>query len=117
MGSVLELLVEAKALIEDESKWARGYYARGKNGELREPTEDGATCFCSIGALMKVLNGYDYPESLQIDRAERVLNKCVGGNGSIIGFNDDRSNSHEDVMAVWDKAIELERSGWGLRKV
>lgn len=114
MNSVLELMIEAKALIEDESKWTKGYYAHDSEGSLREALDPQAVCFCSVGALIKVAGGYDYPQSLQIDRAEAVLSDCVkistdGWGQDIVEFNDAKDNTHQDVMAVWDKAIQMER--------
>ena len=99
MLSVKELLVEGKKIIADKEKWAQGYYAYDAQGDMRDPMDGDAVCFCSIGALWKANGSY---EGEVIREAERVLS-ANSKKYFIVDQNDE--GTHEEVMAVWDKAI------------
>lgn len=98
---VKELLVKAKGLIENPETWTQGYYAHDKDGNMCEALDEEATCFCSIGALFKANGGY-YDEDGVISKAEDILNSLADRH-FIVDHND--SNTHENVMALWDRAI------------
>ena len=96
--SVKELLIAGKAIIEDKDNWAQGYYAYNEAGDMLEPLEEGAICFCSIGALWKADGGY----SDKVVEAEQILSS-FSKRHFIVDQNDE--GTHEEVMAIWDKAI------------
>lgn len=96
--TVKELLIAGKAIIENKDNWAQGYYAYNGDGDMVDPMSPNATCFCSVGALWKADGEY----SDNVTAAERILSSHSYQN-FIVDQND--SSTHEEVMAVWDKAI------------
>ena len=91
-----ELLIAAKAKIANPVNWIQGLYAADAKRERTSPTSVEAVCFCSMGAVYSV-------ESMKSLRriAEIALDNFA--NDDIVGYND--AHTHEQVMAVWDKAI------------
>lgn len=104
----LDILTKAQDLIRDPKNWTKGTYAREEGGHPVAVDEPSAVCFCSIGALVKVLDGD--PDNLRMARgclvsAVRDSDPDING---IAEFND--HHTHEEVMAVWDNARELARA-------
>ena len=108
-----EMLIGARELIADPKHWIKGSYERELAG--------GVKAYCLIGALSKVrlrgtANGDDDYDIARV--AERHLRDCVQrrkipvgfyGNKYVetaIEFNDLRTTTHADVLAVLDCAIE-----------
>lgn len=104
----LEVLVKARELISDPSKWTTGKNARSSNRLPVHPTSDNAVCFCSYGAVSRVTGDPDLhdgdPRAIGYldDAAEELFNKCASD------VNDDMG--HECALAVYDRAIELARA-------
>jgi hypothetical protein len=111
MNDVEEDLKSAKALIADPEKWNQGYFD-GKNG----------TCFCAAGALRKATWGSTWiseatPDGMRrYNHAITVLARTIDpevdedGNSAwttVYDFNDAKTTTHADVMAVYDRAIKL----------
>jgi hypothetical protein len=100
--NVAEILKAAKAKISDPINWMQGYYARDINGDELLGNESGAVCFCGFGAIEAVTGiahlGEGWPKA-----AENALHAAAGTNFPC--FND--AHTHEEVLAVFDKAIEL----------
>jgi len=98
-------LKAAKAKIENPAFWIKGQYAQDAMGNFCWGADLGATCFCSAGAIQAVRNDdteMSYPEYLYLYKAVQIINPA---HKSVPAFND--HSSHEEVMAMWDKAIEL----------
>lgn len=92
-----ENLIRAKALITDPKNWIQGAFARDANGCLVSSDDPSAVCYCSIGAI-KALR-------LPCNEQENTIDYLYKSIGKLIpDFNDE--NTHADVMAAWDKAIE-----------
>jgi hypothetical protein len=89
--SVVEVLQKARALIEKPENWTQGEFK----------TTDGR--FCSVGALNEACPGCN-------DVWERAYDplQSVAGGGSVSAFND--THTHAEVLAAFDKAIELAKS-------
>lgn len=121
MNHIQRTLTAAKAIIADPAKWIKGKYAIHKDnaasmghGSKVPPYanslygyEAGAACFCSIGALQKAAGeGQTYYEaSYYLRKAVTEVTSCKFDHAA--RFNDAESTTHEDVMAMFDKAIEL----------
>lgn len=88
-----DVLVSARSLIEDESRWTKGAFER------RAP--DGEICYCAVGALRMV----DAPGP-EFRRAIDALRDAVGG-GAIYDFNDHPGTTHTHVLAAFDSAIAI----------
>lgn len=103
-----EQLRAAKALIDTPEKWTTGVLARTKSGCPIGPQEDAATCYCAEGAIRRVQNGV-LPHAL-----ESIMERAVpsGFRGAcnerwFVKFNDAAKTTHADIMALFDRAIEL----------
>jgi len=101
-----ELLRAAKALIDTPEKWTIEALARDKTGLQVAICHSDAVCFCSYGAIHKIgdiknINYWNNPMYDYVDKASEL----IGGQSSAATFND--SHTHEEVMKMWDKAIEL----------
>ena len=123
MQTILELLIEARDRISDPSRWCQNTHARGASGEGVAPQSTEAVSWCSVGALYASVPERTQPgfflfpgdaADARIDRAKRVLQAAIGKAAldytygyTVTRFND--SHSHEEIMAVWDKAIDLAR--------
>jgi len=98
--TTLEILRGMRELLAVPERWTREYYALDKDGEFCGPRSDGAICWCILGAAEVAGAGL----APQIDAAMKVLYPLMGD--SVVVFNEQAS--HAEVLAVLDKAIELE---------
>ncbi len=91
MATVKENLIAAKALIDTPEKWIKG--------GLRS-----ADCFCAMGAVghIRTKGGWisetDEYQALA-DAVPDVFQR------SVPNFNDDATTTHDDIMALFDRAI------------
>lgn len=101
-----ERLRAAKALIADEKNWMQGEYydLPGDAANSR--------CFCSLGAIRRTFvdngerlpNGDMSPAALYLEKA-LCSDDPLFDEGDVPTFND--THPHEDVLYMFDKAIEL----------
>lgn len=91
---ISEHLKAAKALIDTPDKWTQGAYARNHQGYETRINSSDACQHCSYGALA----AKEAPHACFM-----LLYKEMENN--IIRFND--HHTHQEVMAMWDRAIEL----------
>lgn len=97
---VIKMFEEARRLLSDPERWTKGASARDRNGIPIGSLNHNATCWCSFGAIDKVVNynvllqGYDI-----------WLTKYLGK--SYIQYNDLSSTTHEDIMKMFDETIDL----------
>lgn len=92
--SPLEKLVLARAILEQPENWTKGTYARDEDGWPRFEDYSAAVCWCMTGACR--LASAD-PILLQ-----KELMECY----SVPEFNDFFLTNHDDVLAVFDRAID-----------
>lgn len=105
MNAVHELLTRAQDVIRDPANWIQGEFAIDATGHIIAPEDEGASCFCSLGALMHaepVLTDTRTEARRMLTHASRLLDHPEIG---IPEFND--NHTHAEVMAMWDKAKEL----------
>jgi hypothetical protein len=95
-------LKEARELISQEGAWTQGYSARDANGDVANCLSEEATCFCMIGAIARVdpvgwptLRGALY-------RGDEALMEH-----GIAAWNDMSGRTQEEVVAMFDRAIEI----------
>lgn len=113
-----EILTQARKLIENEENWTHYNLARDPSSKPVDPTSPDAVCFCSVGAVAKVTNTPYKPENDQRVYncgPVRLLSKAVGiltdfDWETIWIYNDNATSSHESILAVFDKAIELAKA-------
>ena len=99
-----EFLIKAKATIADPKHWTQGFFAKDAEGHDVGPAKPDAVCWCSLGALDKVVHEEnDYSACFAATRYLFEVSAECGYSG-IPDFND--CSSHEAVMKAWDKAIQ-----------
>lgn len=100
--NAIELLQEAKSLVatgwtQRRSRWVHG---------------DGTVEYCATGAITKVIEDY-YPGRVVINEASQALFDAVpddfvsefNGMGRVVEYNDAFGRHKDDVLALFDRAI------------
>lgn len=125
-----DLLKKAKEVVKNPHHWVQDDYAVNAKGDRVDVGNETACRFCMMGAFRKAVFGTDtetrssaafnsgggnpasHLTSVEIRAArsawefvEKQFVKPKGFN-SIVSFNDARETSHEDVIGVFDAAIE-----------
>ena len=112
MKTVVELLTEGRALLTPAEARTRLVLARNKKGEAVPPFSDSAVCFCSIGALHRVggpTTDLD-PKYDAVDFLNQAVWELQPLHAGIVNLNDDPKVTHDQILAVWDRALELATS-------
>lgn len=103
--SIVEILRAARERITPEEAWTQGRLSDVVKFGYAAPEEfEGSTCFCAMGALM-----YEAPDERSFHEAADLFGMAtrdeVTDARKFADFND--SHTHAEVLAVFDKAIEL----------
>lgn len=98
LNPVRETLIKAKALITDPKNWTQGAYARTGDGVPVPLSHSAAVCFCSMGAIRRI--------SGELGAPYQALKREIGPSDMVCEYND--SHTHEEVLALFDKAIEAQ---------
>lgn len=109
-SKLVATLVAARALIETPAQWLQGTYAQTAAGLYVSSFSQNAVCFCSVGAAKAasgIDDGFTY---LDVTAALRKALRTIGWTDGVIAYNDDDSRTHAEVLAVWDKAIEIAKA-------
>jgi hypothetical protein len=94
MNAVADKLRQARALVE--RGWMQGDYA-----------DADCECFCALGAIqMAVCGEPDNDFSLRTRPLEQLFQQALGVK-SIVNWNDANGRTQAEVLAAFDKAIEL----------
>ncbi len=104
---VKKFLTEARVLIQDEKSWCKKSPARNKRGIGVFVDSPEACQFCAIGALAKVAeaNHGRFENNLVYTMALDHLSKQLEWR-PITDFNDDPKTTHQDILSLFDKAIQ-----------
>lgn len=92
-----------RVLLAPEKVWTKGALARDTNGTPVAFADPTATCFCTIGGLLKVTGGgAGYGASMglimrQLDHEGRFT--------TVPEFNDALRTDHADVLAFLDRVL------------
>ena len=100
-----EILQKAHDLLADRQNWAQRWFAYDKYGNRVGSTDKEATCWCSVGAICKVEGRDDSQKSRALDLLDEALHVRFNWRKGVPGYND--IHTHEQVLAVFSKAIEL----------
>lgn len=100
-----ETLTEARDLITDPAKWTQHSYAKDVDGRPTYSNSEAAVCWCSLGALQKVIYGEDRPGERSTPPLHLYSHLKESMDCEHIGAFNDKS-SHEEVLAAFDRAIE-----------
>ncbi len=104
MTTVKEVLIQAKQKILKPEQWTQGALWRDKNGGSLMVKEENATCFCMMGAMLTVCHNV-VDDKLRW-KAEDILSDILPSRDGIAHYNDTPGRTHEEVLAMFDKAIE-----------
>lgn len=103
------ILRNAKELILDEGSWCQHAISYDIHGSECDPCDPLATCWCSIGAVMKT-GGYIQFDAKKTPKPVRLLNKAViqiTSDADIWPADYNDTHTHAEVMAMFAKAIAL----------
>jgi hypothetical protein len=98
----LQIVEQARTLIEDERHWCRGVLARDQNGLSVCPTDDRVERRCALGALIAAA----YQITSDHDQARDLALRAVRphyGTATLVNINDFRG--HAAVLALFDEVI------------
>ena len=98
----LQIVEQARTLIEDERHWCRCELARDQNGLSVCPTDDRVARRCALGALIaaayQITNDYDHAYNLALSAVRPRY-----GTATLVNINDFRG--HAAVLALFDEVI------------
>lgn len=98
--SVLEVLVEARRLIERPECWTQGGYGRRADGTSVGERDPWACAFCMGGAVERAGGGLIYGACAKAMGLEYFA-----------AFNDAPGRTHAEVLAKFDEGIARVRAG------
>ena len=108
--TVEQVLQEARVLID--KGWIKGSFACNESMIAVDTTDEKASCFCILGALRRVegLSDLDRCYTDNYTSAREVILEVLKPRGYdfIPTFNDSEDTTKEDVLKVFDEAIEIE---------
>jgi len=112
------VLKHALEKLRDPARWTQGEYARNADGKgLKNPKSSAAVCFCSMGAILSAPEAgiaVEYPLGRVFHvfyKAYEVVQTVLGGGGvNISKWNDAPERTHAEVVAMFEKAIEMTAS-------
>jgi hypothetical protein len=107
VSAVADKLREARALIEPYEQWCQGHSAYDDRGHRTIETDPLARSWCTIGAVSRV---YGAHWSLEYCAAINALRRATG-QPDLVWWNDQPHRPHAEVLAAFDKAIELAEAG------
>jgi hypothetical protein len=96
MSVVADKLREARALIE--LGWTQDAYSRDAEGHDNMCAGSDPVCWCAVGAMAETGSG---------GLCEMYFRRAIDWPGGIISWNDHPDRTKADVLAAFDKAIEL----------
>lgn len=104
----LEVLVGARQLLSDPKKWTKGALARNAKECNLSVDSSSACCFCSIGACLKIQENPNWlGDGSHWERFMDASCREIVGHENIVSYNDNGSTKHEDILKLFDYAIEL----------
>jgi hypothetical protein len=98
----VQIIERAKALIQDESQWCRGYLAVDAFGVSGDPTSRDAVRRCALGALIAAAYQLTNSREQSCELATNALRPLCGSN-TVVLVNDHKG--YAAVLALFDEAI------------
>ena len=107
-NTVEEALIAAKAMIADPKHWHQGAFAPGPLPE-HELHED--YCMCAWGTLEWLARyGYNIEDQTRVEADAALIAALPKPYVWVPDYNDKSETTHEDIMALFDRAIEAVKS-------
>ena len=106
----LTVLALARDLLADEARWCKGDDALSRRGRAVDPCGRWAVRWCAAGAVERAAGGGAIAARgrATAEAWGLLLWACPGRN--VEQFNDAPTAMHSDVLAMFDRAIELARA-------
>lgn len=101
-----QVLIGARALIA--KGWVQDVYAVDAEGHDIDPLSHAACRFCCLGAIARVMEIADVGNGQLADDVPATVSLEKAAGRSIPGFNDAFGRTKEQVLAVFDQAIDGE---------
>ena len=98
----VQIIERAKALIQDQSQWCKGYLAVDADGNSADPTGSEAVKRCALGALLAAAYQLTNNQEKSCELATNALRPLCGSN-KVVLVNDCRG--HAAILALFDEAI------------
>ena len=102
--NVKQILIEARGLIDEPSKWTKLAWARNSRQISCAMDNSDAKCFCLGSALILACPPLE-PNIVNVE-IKNQLPEIDGKIPSISDYNDHPDTTHADIMDLFDKAIE-----------
>jgi hypothetical protein len=93
----------ARKRIEQKSSWTQNAYAKDGRGTPIRATDDGATCFCLMGAVQRELDLLTDEGRGIYFRALKLISAQLPPKSTISAYND--NYGHKAVLRLLDAAI------------
>src|ERR1700757_269153 len=103
MKTTADALREARSLIEKPGTWIQNHFARDVNGEYVDSDDELAVSWCAAGACLRAAHAYG--------RSILSLLSYLEPGCDLTTWNDHLERTHEEVLAAFDRAIELASQG------
>lgn len=112
MKTVVDFLKATRNLIERPEAWTQDVYARARDGRPLASHVGWAVCWCLTGAISHVATtmsgGTDYLRRHATRLLNCVLDRETNEPHSLASWNDEPTRTHAEILALIDKAIDLE---------
>lgn len=98
-----DILVAAKELLSDPSRWTKGALARNENGEQISYNATTATCWCTVGAVARVAKENNQFADPVMEILTEVASPLI-----LTEYND--AAQHYEIMYMFNLAIDVARN-------
>lgn len=109
-----QILARAREILDPREAWTKRQSARDATGRVVPATGPEATCFCVLGACDRAMKGLGlWGAGLP---SNRIWNETVGvldgltrddRFGAIAYWNDAPARTHDDVLELLDRAVQV----------
>lgn len=109
MNNALNIMEGVKALLSSPDKWTQNSMARTSDKVPVNSGDPEAQCWCVSGALSKVTGGLNTDWNMGMWIMAKAISPSLPIAVSIPGWNDSHNRTYEDVVAMLDRAIAIEK--------
>jgi len=106
-SKLIKNLKALRELLTPKDQWTQGCNARDSQGVSIDLYNSRARSYCIHGGLWSVVGLVDYAARDNMKRALGKTTREIGGDGSIVVFND--NSTHKKILSLIDRTIEREQ--------
>ena len=108
-NTVEEALIAAKAMISDPKHWHKGSFCEGPGLPDYELPED--YCVCAWGTLEWLARyGCNIEDQTRLEADAALIDALPEPYVWVPDYNDHKDTTHDDIMALFDRAVERVKS-------